>query len=162
LGDTGLQQLIDVNETVNGALRILAEELDYHGVRTRIQLTPHLPLVASRGSQLQEVFVNLINNAVEAMDGVTDGRRVLTLRTRYDGEKMIVVEVEDSGPGIDPSNAERVFAAFVTTKPTGIGLGLAICRMFIDRHGGELSQSPAQPRGAVFRIVLPRRDVAAH
>jgi signal transduction histidine kinase len=111
---------------------------------------------------LQEVFVNLINNAMEAMDGVTADRRVLTLRTRYDGEKMIVAEVEDTGPGIDPSNAERVFDAFVTTKPTGMGLGLAICRMIIDRHGGELSGYPPQPRGAVFRIVVPRSDVGAH
>jgi signal transduction histidine kinase len=70
-----------------------------------------------------------------------------------------VVEVEDTGPGIDPNSLDRMFDAFVTTKPGGMGLGLAICRMIIDRHGGQLSASPAQPRGAIFRMVLPQDSV---
>jgi signal transduction histidine kinase len=106
---------------------------------------------------LQEVFINLIKNAVEAMDGVGDDSRVLTVRTRVSGRDAIVAEVEDTGPGIDPANMEKVFDAFMTTKPTGTGLGLAICRMIVDRHGGQLSVSAAQPRGAIFRIELPQK-----
>ena len=113
------------------------------------------PIVGHRG-QLQEVIINLLQNAVEAMDAIKDDRRVLTVRTARDGDKAIRVEVEDTGPGIDAKNLDKVFDAFVTTKPGGMGLGLAICRMIIDRHGGQLSASPAQPRGAVFRMVLPQ------
>jgi signal transduction histidine kinase len=106
---------------------------------------------------LQEVFINLIKNAMEAMDGVGDDSRVLTIRTRVSARDAIVAEVEDTGPGIDPANMEKVFDAFMTTKPTGTGLGLAICRMIVDRHGGQLSVSEAQPRGAIFRIALPQK-----
>jgi signal transduction histidine kinase len=90
------------------------------------------------------------------MDAVSDDRRVLTVRTKFDGDSAIVVEVEDTGPGIEAKSLNKVFDAFVTTKPGGMGLGLAICRTIIDRHGGRLSASPAHPRGTVFRIVLPR------
>jgi signal transduction histidine kinase len=155
--DIGERKLIDVNESVRKALQILREELDYHRVTVRTQLAPLLPLVPAHGGQLQEVFINLIKNAVEAMDGVGDDSRVLTVRTRVSGRDAIVAEVEDTGPGIDPANMEKVFDAFMTTKPTGTGLGLAICRMIVDRHGGQLSVSAAQPRGAIFRIELPQK-----
>ena len=106
--------------------------------------------------QLQEVIINLLQNAVEAMDTVRDDRRVLTVRTERVGDKAVIVQVEDTGPGIDAKSLDKVFEAFVTTKPGGMGLGLAIFRMIIDRHGGQLSASPAHPRGAVFRMLLPQ------
>jgi signal transduction histidine kinase len=81
---------------------------------------------------------------------------VLTVRTNRDGDEAIILEVEDTGPGIDAKSLDKVFDAFVTTKPGGMGLGLAICRMIIDRHGGQFSTAPAHPRGAVFRVVLPQ------
>jgi signal transduction histidine kinase len=152
--NTGERELVDVNEMARAAVRVLREELDYHGVRVHMELVPQLPRVVDHG-QLQEVFINLIRNAMEAMDGVDHNSRVLTVRTG-DGEgKAIIAEVEDTGPGIDPENIKRVFDPFVTTKPGGMGLGLAICRMIMDRHGGQLSVSAAQPQGTIFRMVLP-------
>jgi signal transduction histidine kinase len=148
--------LVDVNDTARRALRVLREELDYHGVTARMELAPELPLVLGHGGQLQEVFINLIQNATEAMDGVDDHRRVLTVRTGAIDGKAIFAEVEDTGPGIDPEDVEKVFDAFVTTKARGMGLGLAICRTAMDRHGGRLTVSSAQPRGAVFRMELRR------
>jgi signal transduction histidine kinase len=105
---------------------------------------------------LQEVIIDLIQNALEAMDAMEDGSRMLTVRTRSDDDKAVAVEVGDTGPGIDTKNLDTVFDAFVTTKPGGMGLGLAICRMIVDWHGGQFSVSPAHPHGAVFRMVLPQ------
>ena len=152
--DTGQREVIDVNEAVHAVRRILRDELNYHSVTVRLHLAPGLPQVAAIAPQLQEVFVNLIQNAMQAMTAITDGRRVLTVRTRCEAGKVIA-EIENSGPGIDPDNAEKMFDAFVTTKPAGMGLGLAICRMIIERHGGRISVSTANPSGAVFRIELP-------
>jgi len=154
-GDQG-QERIDINETVLAALRALRGALNEHGVSVRSELSPDVPHIVGHRGQLQEVIINLLQNAVEAMDALEDDRRVLTLRTKRDGDKAILVEVEDTGPGIDTKSLGKVFDVFVTTKPGGMGLGLAICRVIIDRHGGQLSASPAHPRGAVFRIVLPQ------
>ena len=154
-GDQGLER-IDVNETALAGLWTLRGSFNEHGVSVRSELHPDVPPIAGHRGQLQEVIINLLQNAVEAMDAIKDDRRVLTVRTARDGDKAIRVEVEDTGPGIDAKNLDKVFDAFVTTKPGGMGLGLAICRMIIDRHGGQLSASPAQPRGAVFRMVLPQ------
>ena len=115
-----------------------------------------MPPIVGHRSQLQEVLTNLLQNALEAMDASQDHRRVLTVRTRRDGGKAII-EVEDTGPGVDATRLDKVFEPFVTTKPGGMGLGLAICRTIVDRHGGQLSASPARPRGTVFRMVLPAR-----
>ena len=139
---------------MHGVLRILQDELNYHSVTVLLHLAPDLPLVAAVPPQLQEVFVNVIQNAIEAMTAITNHRRVLTVRTLCDAGKVIA-EIEDSGPGIDRDNAERMFDAFVTTKSAGMGLGLAICRMIIERHGGRMSVGTANPSGAVFRIELP-------
>jgi C4-dicarboxylate-specific signal transduction histidine kinase len=139
---------------VHGVLRILQDELNYHSVTVHRHLAQDLPLVAAIAPQLQEVFVNVIQNAIEAMTAVTNHRRVLTVRTRGDAGKVIA-EIKDSGPGIDPDNAERMFDAFVTTKSAGMGLGLALCRMIIERHGGRISVDTVNPSGAAFRIELP-------
>jgi signal transduction histidine kinase len=150
---------VDVNETVLTALWALRGLLDEHDVSVLSELKPDVPQITGHRSQLQEVIINLLQNAVEAMDAIEDDRRVLTVRTRRQGDEAIVVEVEDTGPGLDAQSADKVFDAFVTTKPGGMGLGLAICRMIINRHGGQLSASPAHPRGAVFRMVLPQGSV---
>ena len=156
--DRGREQ-VDVNETALAALWALRGALNEHGVSVRSELKPDVPHIVGHRSQLQEVIINLLQNAVEAMDAIEDDRRVLTLRTKRDGDKAIVVEVEDTGPGIEAESRGKVFDAFVTTKPGGMGLGLAICRIIIDRHSGQLSVSPAHPRGAVFRMVLPQRSL---
>jgi signal transduction histidine kinase len=150
------QAPVDVNEMILAAMRAVRGELKDHGVAARVELASELPLVVGNKGQLQEVLVNLLQNAIEAMDSVKDDRRVLQIRAERDGGKAIKVEVEDSGTGIDPDVRDGIFDAFVTTKPHGMGLGLAICRMIIERHGGQLSASPAPPGGTIFRIVLPQ------
>jgi signal transduction histidine kinase len=110
---------------------------------------------------LQEVLVNLVQNAIEAMGTIRAGRRRLWVKTERHGDDAIVVEVKDSGPGIDPANLNGIFDAFFTTKSLGTGLGLAICRMIIERHGGQLSASSDGTHGALFLFVLPVRNASA-
>ena len=106
-------------------------------------------------SQLQEVVINLLQNAIEAMSAVEKGHKLLRLRTKRHREHSVVVEVEDSGPGIDPAGLNSIFDAFFTTKSQGMGLGLAISRMIIERHGGRLSAASDGTNGALFQVVLP-------
>ena len=152
------QELINVNEVAVEALQLLHEQLDAHVVLTRTELTSEMLQVRGHRGQLIEVIINLVQNAVEAMDAVEKNRRVLQLRTECRAD-AIIVAVEDSGPGIDPEKSDNIFDAFVTTKSNGTGLGLAICRMIVERHEGKLSVSPAQPHGCIFQIVLPRMNL---
>jgi signal transduction histidine kinase len=149
------QQPIDINQIIVGVIESLHGDLKDGGIVTRQELTTELPLVSGNAGQLREVFHNLINNALEAMNGTTNPTRVLRVRTELRGHDGIAVSVQDSGPGISPNQIEGVFGAFVTTKPRGMGLGLAICRMIIERHGGHISASSDGKHGAVFQIVLP-------
>ena len=149
------QELIDINEIVLGALRTLRGDLEQHGIATRRDLMPDLPLFMGHKGQLQEVMLNLVHNAVEAMDAIEERSRALRVRTQLDDRDAIIVAVEDTGPGIDPEKLDGIFDAFVTTKPQGMGLGLAICRMIIERHSGRLTASSDGKRGALFQFVLP-------
>jgi signal transduction histidine kinase len=153
---------VDVNEIASGVLRLLQEELKAHGVVARAELAPDLPRVLGHKGQLQEVLVNLVQNAIEAMGTIRAGRRRLWVKTERHGDDAIVVEVKDSGPGIDPANLNGIFDAFFTTKSQGTGLGLAICRMIIERHGGQLSASSDGTHGALFLFVLPVRNASAN
>ncbi len=146
---------IDVNELALGVLQALREELKDHRITTRAELTSQLPFIMGHRGQLQEVFINLVHNAIEAMAAVDEEDRILRVRAERHGGNGIIVAVEDSGPGIDPRQLKTIFDAFITTKPNGLGLGLAICRLIIERHKGSLSVAPAEPRGSAFRIVLP-------
>ena len=147
---------VDVNVVVLDALRALRGELDDHGVTTRTELTSELPLIMGHRGQLQEVILNLAHNAIEAMDAIVEGSRVLGVTTQHHDRDTIAVAVEDSGPGIDPEKLDGIFDTFVTTKPQGMGLGLAICRMIIERHGGKLSVGSDKKRsGAMFQFTLP-------
>jgi signal transduction histidine kinase len=150
------QSPVDMNDLAVKALGALDSELKSHNVITRVQLASQLPPIMGHAGQLQEVIVNLIQNAVDAMDSVDDDRRVLQVRTKYNGGEAISVEIEDSGPGIETKKADNIFDAFFTTKPHGMGLGLAICRMIIERHEGQLVASSANRHGTVFRITLPQ------
>jgi two-component system, NtrC family, sensor kinase len=154
------RELIDMNEIALEVLHTLRGELKDRVITVRTELTSQLPLIMGHRGQLHEVLLNLVRNAIEAMDAIKDGRRVLQVRTeRHDGRDEIVVAVEDSGQGIDPEKLDGIFDAFVSTKPQGMGLGLAICRMIIDRHGGQLSASSGKRRGAVFQFILPSQSV---
>jgi signal transduction histidine kinase len=118
-------------------------------------LTSGLPLVMGHRGQLQEVILNLARNAIEAMDAIEDRIRVLQFKTGRDDGDAIAVAIQDTGAGIDPEKLDAIFDAFVTTKPKGMGLGLAICRMIIDRHNGQLTASSDGKSWALFRFVLP-------
>ena len=148
-------QPVDLNEIVLEALDALRGELEHHGVTTRTDLVPELPRVSGNSVQLQAVMINLVRNAIDAMDSIADRARVLRVRTERGGREAIVVSVEDSGPGIASEKLERIFDAFVTTKPHGMGLGLPICRLIISRHEGQLSARADKKSGALFQFTLP-------
>jgi signal transduction histidine kinase len=149
------RQPIDVNEAILGVLRSLGGELMDHDVAVRYELAAGLPPVDGHRNQLQQVISNLVHNAIEAMNTTPDRNRVLQVRTQLRGPDTIIVAVEDSGPGIDPKQLDSIFGAFFTTKAQGMGLGLAICRMIIEHHGGQLTATSDGKTGAVFQFVLP-------
>lgn len=160
-GDNREQKPVDMNEIVLGALHILRGDLKEHGVTTRTELTAGLAHVIGHRGQLQEVILNLVRNAIEAMDSTEEGVRVLQVGTARYGLDDVAVTVEDSGPGFDPKRAGGLFDPFVTSKAKGMGLGLAICRMIIDRHGGQLSaRSNQKSGGALFQFTLPIQSEA--
>jgi len=113
------------------------------------------PLVFADRIQLQQVILNLIMNAVEAMSEMSDGRRQLLIRTDTDESENIAVAVQDSGPGVKPEDLHRLFTPFYTTKPQGMGIGLAISRSIIEAHGGKLRVMANEARGATFQFTLP-------
>jgi len=124
-------------------------------VETRRELTDGLPLVRGHRAQLQEVVLNLVNNAADAMEGTINRDRLLRVKTAARGHDAIAVEIQDTGPGIDPSRLSDIFAAFATTKPHGTGLGLAICQTIIKQHGGKITAASDGVSGARFEFVLP-------
>jgi signal transduction histidine kinase len=148
------RQPTNVNEIVLGVVSLVREELRNRGLAQIIQLAPELPLVPGNKNQLHQVILNLVHNALEAMDGIPDRTGVLQVRTELRGGD-IVVAVQDSGSGIDDEKLDKVFDAFFTTKKNGTGLGLAICRTIIERHGGRLTASSDGKSGALFNILLP-------
>jgi signal transduction histidine kinase len=126
-----------------------------HGVSLQTQLAAGLPAVDGDRIQLQQVILNLILNAVEAMGGIDEGARELRIGTDTDASGGVLVSVRDTGAGLDTRSANRLFEAFYTTKPEGLGMGLAICRSIIEAHGGRLWASANEPRGTVFQFTLP-------
>jgi C4-dicarboxylate-specific signal transduction histidine kinase len=154
------QQLVNVNEVIRGALESISSDLEDHHVEPRAELMSELPHVYGNRSQLQEVVSNLLVNAVEAMAATSDRDRMLRVKTELRDRKAVAVVVQDSGPGIDKDRLDGIFTAFVSTKPNGMGLGLAISRMIIDYHGGKLIALSDGKDGASFEIVLPIAPIA--
>lgn len=146
---------VNVNEVVQRTLQSLSEEVRNRGVAVHVSLATELPPIAGHAGQLQEVVFNLAHNAIEAMASTPDRSRILQVRTSLRGPDAIAVAVQDSGPGIDPKQLDHIFGAFFTTKAHGMGLGLAICRMIIERHGGQLTASSDGRSGAVFQFIIP-------
>ena len=136
-----------IRETIALARRDLEEER----ITIQLGLAPKLAPVRGHHVQLQQVILNLVNNAMDAMRGVNNRPRVLTVRSTSLAPDGIEITVENSGTGIDPKNAGQIFDAFFTTKSNGMGIGLAICQSIIDRHGGSLSVSPGAPHGSIFK-----------
>jgi C4-dicarboxylate-specific signal transduction histidine kinase len=147
--------LFDLNEAINEVLLLVRSAITKNGVSVQTRFAARLSPVHGDRVQLQQVIVNLILNAVEAMAAVEVRTRELFIGTEQNKTNGVVVSVRDSGPGIDPEHLERVFDAFYTTKSGGVGMGLSICRSIIDVHGGRLWAEPNEPRGAAFQFALP-------
>jgi signal transduction histidine kinase len=151
---------LDVNESVREAAALLRSELQAKGIALRLELAPRLPPVHTSKGQLQQVVFNVMANAADAMSAVNGRARVLTVKSGAPDEGSILVSVEDSGVGIDANDAERIFDAFYTTKPHGMGMGLSICRSIVESHGGRLWASPRVPFGSTFNVMLPIEEQA--
>jgi PAS domain S-box-containing protein len=148
----------DLNEAIAEVIGLARSAIAKNGVSVQTRLKDGaLPAQGDR-VQLQQVVLNLIMNAVEAMSSVGDAARELSISTEQCGTSSVLVAVRDSGPGVDPERRERVFDAFYTTKSSGIGMGLSICRSIIIAHGGRLWADSNAPRGAVFRFILPSAE----
>jgi PAS domain S-box-containing protein len=145
---------VSINDAILEVIALTRTEAANNSVSVRTRLAETFPHVQGDRVQLQQVLLNLIINAIEAMRDVGEGERELFISTR-DESDGVSVEVRDSGPGFAPASLDRIFEAFYTTKPSGLGLGLSICRSIIEAHNGQLWASPNVPRGAIFRFIAP-------
>jgi PAS domain S-box-containing protein len=149
------RKALHINEVVNEVMSLVQHELLSHRVALRLELAPALPPVLADRIQLQQVILNLVVNGIEAMQQVTDRPRELVIRTRQDEARQVLVTVSDCGVGVAAENADQLFDAFFTTKSSGMGMGLSICRSIVDAHGGRLSASGNAGPGATFQFTLP-------
>jgi len=146
---------VDINEMIREVLAIVEDRLQTNNIVVQATLNESLPEVIADRVQLQQVILNLIRNAIEAMGSVAESSRVLNLKTETEDSQHILITVQDSGPGIDPKDIERIFERFFTTKAQGMGMGLAICRSILAAHGGRILADAGVRQGALFRISLP-------
>ncbi len=146
---------LDINEVVDEVLALIRREISVHQVWVRLDLASSLPSVFGDRVQLQQVILNLLVNSIQAMALVDDRRRELLIRSRVHNSEQVLVEVRDSGIGIDPEHVGQLFIAFFTTKADGMGMGLSICRSIIEAHGGRIWASPNAGPGTIFQFTLP-------
>jgi len=146
---------LDINDVIREAILLVQREVLSHGVSLRTELASALPPVLGDRVQLQQVVINLLINGVEAMASITDRPREILIRSQQPEAGQVHVSVQDSGIGIDSETAERLFSAFFTTKPSGMGMGLSISRSIIRAHGGRLWVSPNADHGAAFQFTVP-------
>jgi C4-dicarboxylate-specific signal transduction histidine kinase len=152
---------VDVNQTITEVLALTRHELQQHRVSVQANLHQNLPRILADRVQLQQVVLNLVMNGIDAMRAVADRPRILTVRSQLDDQNNVVVNVADSGVGLDAGNRERIFETFFTTKAAGMGMGLAISRSIIEAHHGRLWAAPGSPVGAMFAFALPSADGAS-
>ena len=152
---------LDINEVIREVIALTRSELHRTGTLLQTQLAHGLPLVPGDRVQLQQVMLNLILNAVEAMRGSDEGSRELLISTEADGANGVRIAVRDWGPGLEPESLDRLFDAFYTTKPDGMGMGLSICRSIIEAHGGRVWATTNVPQGAAFQFTLPHQGQKA-
>jgi signal transduction histidine kinase len=153
-GDRGRTK-VSLNDLIEDVVRLTHSEFQRHGISLRSALADDLPSVMADRVQLQQVMLNLLMNAAEATLPVYDRARLVSVRSGEHDGRTALVEVEDSGTGIEPENAQRIFDAFFTTKAEGMGMGLSICRSIIESHGGRIVLLKGEPHGSVFQVILP-------
>jgi C4-dicarboxylate-specific signal transduction histidine kinase len=148
-------QPLSANELVEEVLKLLRSELIDRGVTAHSELAPSLPILQADRVELQQVLINLVTNACDAMTDTPREARALTIRTGLDGNGFVLISVCDAGPGIAEGKLEQVFEPFFTSKANGMGLGLSVCRTIVNAHGGKLWAEHNPDRGATFRLLLP-------
>jgi C4-dicarboxylate-specific signal transduction histidine kinase len=148
------KKMLNINDAISEVIPLVQHEVLKHQVSLRMELAPTLPAVLGDRVQLQQVIINLIVNGIEAMAPVTDRPRQLVVRSQLDDSGQVLVAVEDSGVGIDQGDVKKLFNAFFTTKPSGMGMGLSICRSIIENHGGRLWASRNAGPGATFQFTV--------
>jgi signal transduction histidine kinase len=153
---------LDINEAISEVIALTRSEVLRNGVSLQILLAKDLPLIQGDRVQLQQVILNLIVNAVQAMSGVSERSRELLIGSRKDASTGVLVTVRDSGPGLNPESFDHLFDPFYTTKPGGMGMGLSICRSIIEAHGGQMWATANVPQGAIFQFTVPaHRETAS-
>ena len=157
------KESLEINQAILEVIALTRGEAVQNGVSVRTQLAEGLPLIHADRVQLQQVILNLIINAIEAMSGASEGKRELLISTAADASNGVLVSLRDTGPGLDPASLEHLFDAFYTTKSSGLGMGLSICRSIIEAHGGRIWAAANEPCGAAFHFTLPleREETAA-
>src|SRR5215208_1598533 len=147
--------MLHVSDIARQALSLVRHDLDVHKITVTAEYDENVPQITADRVQLQQVILNLVRNAIDAMETVAPHARRLRLVVRLDGNSTAVLSVQDSGPGITAEGQQRIFEPFFTTKPSGMGLGLSICRAIMEHHQGELRLAKTDPFGSIFEIVLP-------
>jgi signal transduction histidine kinase len=156
---SGIEKVpLDVNDVVKEVIVLVQRELSSQLVSLRTELAPALPSILGDRVQLQQVIINLVMNGIEAMLPITERPRELVIRSGQDAADRVLLSVTDCGVGISVENASRLFDAFFTTKSSGMGMGLSICRSIVEAHEGRISASPNQGPGATFQFVLPAQQ----
>jgi signal transduction histidine kinase len=146
---------VDLNATIRDVIALARSEVQRNGVAVETHLSDDVPLILADRIQVQQVLLNLLMNAIEAMSGVSTGPRALWVSSERVAATEVLIAVRDSGPGFDPQHIDRLFAAFYTTKPHGLGMGLAISRSIVAAHGGRLWATANTPHGAIFQFTVP-------
>jgi C4-dicarboxylate-specific signal transduction histidine kinase len=145
---------LSINDVINDVLGLARSALHQHNVLLQVGLAPTLPSLHGDRVQLQQVLLNVITNAIQAMSGVDGRPRILTIRSRLDGDGVLVA-IEDTGVGLNASSADQIFESQFTTKPEGMGIGLSISRSIVSAHQGRIWAEPGPSCGAIFRLLLP-------
>ena len=152
---------LDINDVIREASRLVQREAITHGASLRLELAQELPSILGDRVQLQQVIINLVINAIQAMASVTDRPRILLIRSQQSEDGHVLVAVRDSGTGIEAKSVNKLFKAFFTTKPSGMGMGLSICRTIIEAHSGQVSAANNSGPGATFQLILPSRSLTS-
>jgi C4-dicarboxylate-specific signal transduction histidine kinase len=146
---------LSINDVIMEVVTLISTEMQRNGISLHTKLSSDLPLISGDRIQLQQVILNLMMNAIDAMSRTGQSQRELSVTSVMDGSDAVLVTVRDSGPGLDETALERLFEAFYTTKPHGMGMGLAITRRIVTAHAGQIWATPSTPRGAKFEFRLP-------